>query len=317
MIAAMQRTTVPRTAAARPALAPRARASRRTSVRVAASAQVDGNKPGIAKFADSIGLPTDEGIFGFKPFAEQWTGRLAMMGFVISIVEEAMGNGGTLQQIGIQTPSTTVLGLLLGVAGTATLVGTANTAYKLFARKMTPGDISRYKNFLGLNNPNDFMAAAAAMKKQGDFTNLRDDAQAIAAVRSEGMAADKVLAINTVEEGAAAASELKAQDGSVLTLTKADEAQQVAAAAAESKAAAAPTGPSVSLSARNDIMEQGMFTANAEMAYARNIELQNGRAAMLGFLAAVVVEAATGKGILMQLIMWFKLMGLLGAESGF
>jgi hypothetical protein len=64
---------------------------------------------------------------------------------------------------------------------------------------------NRYKNFLGLNNPNDFMAAAAAMKKQGDFTSLRDDAQAIAAVRSEGMAADKVLAINTVEEGAAAA----------------------------------------------------------------------------------------------------------------
>lgn len=103
----------------------------------------------------------------------------------------------------------------------------------------------------------------------------------------------------------------------MLTLSKADEEQQVAAAAAESKLAPAPTGPSVSLSARKDIMEQGMFTANAEMAYARNIELQNGRAAMLGFLAAVVVEAATGKGILMQLIMWFKLMGLLGAESGF
>lgn len=63
----------------------------------------------------------------------------------------------------------------------------------------------RYKNFLGLNNPNDFMAAAAQMKKQGDFTSLRDDAQSIAAVRSEGMAADKVLAINSVEEGAAAA----------------------------------------------------------------------------------------------------------------
>jgi hypothetical protein len=54
-----------------------------------------------------------------------------------------MGNGGTLAQLGISTPSTTVLGLLLGLAGTATLVGTANTAYKLFARKMTPGDIAR------------------------------------------------------------------------------------------------------------------------------------------------------------------------------
>jgi hypothetical protein len=67
-----------------------------------------------------------------------------MMGFVVSIVEEAMGNGGTLQQIGINTPDSTVLGLLLGLVGTATLVGTANTAYKLFARKMTAGDISRW-----------------------------------------------------------------------------------------------------------------------------------------------------------------------------
>lgn len=66
------------------------------------------------------------------------------MGFVVSIVEEAMGNGGTLQQIGINTPDSTVLGLLLGLVGTATLVGTANTAYKLFARKMTAGDIARW-----------------------------------------------------------------------------------------------------------------------------------------------------------------------------
>lgn len=65
--------------------------------------------------------------------------------------------------------------------------------------------LCRYKNFLGLNNPNDFMAAAASMKAKGDFTNLRDDKQAIAAVRAEGMAADKVLAISGVEEGAAAA----------------------------------------------------------------------------------------------------------------
>lgn len=114
-----------------------------------------------------------------------------------------------------------------------------------------------------------------------------------------------------------ACSELKAQDSSVLTLTTAVEAQQVAAAAAESKVAPGLQGPSVSLAARADIVEQDMFSASGELAYARNIELQNGRAAMLGFLAAVLVEAATGKGILLQLIMWFKLMGLLGAASGF
>jgi hypothetical protein len=56
----------------------------------------------------------------------------------------------------------------------------------------------RYKNFLGLNNPNDFMAAAAEMKAKGDFTSLGSDAAAIAAIRSQGMAADKVLGLNDV-----------------------------------------------------------------------------------------------------------------------
>jgi hypothetical protein len=38
---------------------------------------------------------------------------------------------------------------------------------------------------------------------------------------------------------------------------------------------------------------------------------------MLGFLAAVLVEAATGKGIILQVIMYLKLSGLLGPMSGF
>lgn len=59
------------------------------------------------------------------------------------------------------------------------------------------------------------------------------------------------------------------------------------------------------------------FGPNAELAYALNVEITNGRYAMLGFLTAVLVEAATGKGIIMQLIMWFKITGFLGADSGF
>jgi hypothetical protein len=70
---------------------------------------------------------------------------------------------------------------------------------------------------------------------------------------------------------------MKAADGSVLTLTKADEAQQVAAAASDMKAAAAPSGPSISLAARNDVVEQVYFNEKAEMAYARQVELTNGR----------------------------------------
>lgn len=56
---------------------------------------------------------------------------------------------------------------------------------------------------------------------------------------------------------------------------------------------------------------------NSEMAYARNVELTNGRWAMIGFLSCIVVEAATGRGILGQLFLYFKLSGLLGEASGF
>jgi hypothetical protein len=70
---------------------------------------------------------------------------------------------------------------------------------------------------------------------------------------------------------------MKAADGSVLTLTKADEAQQVAAAASDMKASPAPAGPSISLAARSDVVEQVYFNEKAEMAYARQVELTNGR----------------------------------------
>jgi cell division FtsZ-interacting protein ZapD len=49
------------------------------------------------------------------------------------------------------------------------------------------------------------MAAAAQMKAKGDFTNLRDDAASIAAVRAAGMPADKVLSVDTIEQADAAA----------------------------------------------------------------------------------------------------------------
>lgn len=70
--------------------------------------------------------------------------------------------------------------------------------------------------------------------------------------------------------------ELKAADNGVLTLTKADEAQQVASAAADMKAQPSPVGPSVSLAAKSDILEQ-QFSAQSELAYAQQVELTNGR----------------------------------------
>lgn len=43
--------------------------NQRGAVRVYAQQQQQ-EKPGVAKFADSVGLPTEEGLFGFKPFPE-------------------------------------------------------------------------------------------------------------------------------------------------------------------------------------------------------------------------------------------------------
>ncbi|BAU63095.1 CAB/ELIP/HLIP superfamily protein [Stanieria sp. NIES-3757] len=39
--------------------------------------------------------------FGFTPFAENWNGRLAMLGFVIAIAVELMTGKGILAQLGL------------------------------------------------------------------------------------------------------------------------------------------------------------------------------------------------------------------------
>lgn len=121
------------------------------------------NPPPRPQFADSIGLPTDEGLFGFRPFSEVWCGRLAMMGFVTSIVEEATTGQGTLRQIGLE-PSSGLLTFMLAALGTAVVVGSASTAAKLVKKEMTKKDVARYRNFLGLNNANDYLQAANEMK---------------------------------------------------------------------------------------------------------------------------------------------------------
>ena len=77
-----------------------------------------------------FGMDASEGFFGFNPFAELWVGRLAMMGFVTSVVEEAVTGNGTLRQIGIETPSTPLLSVMLTVFGGAILASTAATLLK-------------------------------------------------------------------------------------------------------------------------------------------------------------------------------------------
>ena len=54
-----------------------------------------------------------------------------------------------------------------------------------------------------------------------------------------------------------------------------------------------------------------------ELEYAKDVEMRNGRWAMLGFASLILIEAATGNGLVGQLETYAKFVGLLGANSGF
>jgi|TARA_B110000977_G_scaffold199131_1_gene285635 hypothetical protein len=90
-----------------------------------------------------------------------------------------------------------------------------------------------------------------------------------------------------------------------------------AALATEFKAvaAAAVDGPNASLDDEVPLSpaQQNDITSD----YLKKIELDNARWAMVGFFAAVLMEARTGGGIIPQGIMYAKMVGLLGPDSGF
>lgn len=140
------------------------------------------------------------------------------------------------------------------------------------------------------------------MKRKGDFTAPGVSMAAVEAAKAAGTPADKFLAMDDAAKAAAAAAEMKAGGAAVAT-------------AAKEEAAAAPAPRPAPVSAANEIEERLFF--NSELKYARRVEIENGRYAMMGFLAALMVEAATGKGIILQIIMYLKLSGLLGDMSGF
>lgn len=45
-------------------------------------------------------MEQQEGKFGFTKFAEDWNGRLAMLGFVIALATELLTGKGILAQLG-------------------------------------------------------------------------------------------------------------------------------------------------------------------------------------------------------------------------
>jgi hypothetical protein len=49
--------------------------------------------------------------------------------------------------------------------------------------------------------------------------------------------------------------------------------------------------------------------------FVRKAELTNGRAAMIGFLATLILEMLTGRGVVGQAILWLKFAGLLNVPG--
>ena len=66
-----------------------------------------------------------------------WVGRLAMMGFLTSIIEEAITKKGTLGQVGFYTPSPPLFYTIVGAATAATISATAVTLTKASTGKMS------------------------------------------------------------------------------------------------------------------------------------------------------------------------------------
>lgn len=78
-----------------------------------------------------------------------------MMGFLTSLLEEFWTGKGTLQQIGIATPSVPVLVTLSVLAGGATLFATVQTLVKAQTGKLEPRCVAQANGLYACNRPPD------------------------------------------------------------------------------------------------------------------------------------------------------------------
>jgi hypothetical protein len=202
-----------------------------------------------------------------------------VLGFATGSTVELVTGKPTLQQLGLDTPNPEVLTVLAVLMGAATAFGTARTLFRLTSGSMTMADFKRYATFFGLDAENIAVAEAKKRKQQGDFT-AADSLAAIEETKATGLPADALLMASQTADVAAEAS------------------------AAEAAPVAAPRAPR-------------MTAEEIEIAYSKEVELTNGRYAMLGFAVLILGEAATGNGLVGQLESYGKMLGMLGPNSGF
>lgn len=212
-----------------------------------------------------------------------------MMGFASGLFVELATGKGILKQVGIETPNKGIFILLAVLIGGSTLVGTGSTITKVLTGTMSDDAVADYASFLGLKGERKALKAESdEMKKNGDFTTIQSMEEVEEARSSIKTPADKFLGQDNIKDIENTSSAMKSVD---------DPFEQ-------------------SLSAM-EIDSYARRSELAEEAYAKDVELTNGRWAMIGFATAIIVEAATGQGIIGQLIGYGKLSGLLGDMSGF
>lgn len=254
----------------------------------------------LAEKSATLGFDVTEGIFGFNPFAELFCGRLAMMGFTVGLAEEIATGQGILAQINVSAPGVPnpiALAFLTALIVGGTGYGSAKTLASAQNGTMTLRTFKRWCDLLGADQDEAARALSVDIKKMERNGFLApDDLAAIAEARRSNPA-DAVLSMDGKAEAMAAAAAMKI-------------------AAAEAGEAAEASMMERDLAVGMPPMEIGAGV-DAEMRYALDVEMNNGRWAMLGFALAVFLEASTGNGIMGQLIGYAKALGVLGPDSGF
>ena len=196
-----------------------------------------------------------EGFFGFLPFPEVFAGRMAMLGFASGVTGELITGRGILAQLGADVPDPRLFAALAVLMGGATAIGTVRTLFRLQSGSMSVGEFWRYASFFGLSAEAAAQAEAAQRKRAGDFTGATD-LNAIDRARAEGTMADAALMTS--------------------------DATPVVGGAAPMAAAATMAPPAQAEAPKR------MTAEEREMAYARDVELQNGRWAVSAPLIALM-----------------------------
>jgi hypothetical protein len=210
---------------------------------------------------------------------------------------------GILAQIGIATPNPIVTVILaLGLFG-GSAYGATQTLAKAQDGEMSYAQFKRYVKFFGADGDKVAESLSIDLKKmeaKGQFGFMDpDNMAAIAAARGENPA-DRVLSMEDTTAAAAAASKKK-KVTSTMDPAAAFDIDYMGPPLGGVGAGAGGKPASVS----------------SETAFALDIEINNGRWAMIGFALAVGIESASGNGIVGQLIGYAKMTGVLGPDSGF